>query len=361
MKLMLASSSLVILALLFSVNDSLADEVIKESASGSINWSEGIVYATGYGTAKADSSPAQKRILSRRAAIVDAQRNLLEMTKGVRINSVLKTDQAMNESRETATRVEGLIKGAQVTRQNYQNEVATVTMAMPIAGKFLEAVFSEQTAIESIASMNGRFRARPKFEIVRPAFDTALITVHRSLQGALVNSTTLILNLLIPAAYGADAIVIRDENEAKAYKKLMEWMNTGGTVNVQEMLTNAIADYETNNQFSGLLIDASNVANFELATVPKIRDDQGNIVYPSKNTSYDNIVKKRGVTYDFDLEDAIRNQRVATSPFIIKALSTYKNLDSDLIISSSDAKKISRSSSTLQAMNQAGVLIVVAI
>jgi hypothetical protein len=357
MKSMLVTSSLVFLTLLLCSDKSAADEVVKENANGGINWSQGVVYAIGYGTAKPDTSPAQKRILSRRAAIVDAQRNLLEMTKGVRINSVLKTDQAMNESRETATRVEGLIKGAQVTKQHYQNEVSTVTMAMPIAGKFLEAVYSEQTAIESIATNSSPAPRQEMFQIIRKP----LIPALQQLNNTIASSTTFILNSLIPSANAAETIVIRDEDEVEAYKKLLEWMQAGNTLSVEDMLTLAITDYEQNSQFSGLLIDASNVVNFELATVPKIRDDEGNILYPSKNTSYDNIVKKRGVTYDFDLNDAIRNQRVATSPFIIKALSTYKNLDSDLIISSADAKKISQSASTLQAMNQAGVLIVVAL
>lgn len=357
MKTMLISSSLIFLVLIIFANESTADEVIKENANGGINWSQGVVYAIGYGTAKPGVSPAQKRILSRRAAIVDAQRNLLEMTKGVRINSVLKTDQAMNESRETATRVEGLIKGAQVTKQHYQNEVSTVTMAMPISGKFLEAVYSEQTAIESIANDNNPSSNQKTFQIIREPLIPALQTLNHTL----ARSTNFILNSLISSANAAETIVIRNEEEVDAYKKLLEWMDAGNTLSAQAMLTLAISEYEQNNQFSGLLIDASSVANFELATVPKIRDDEGNILYPSKNTSYDNIVKKRGVTYDFDLEDAIRNQRVATSPFIIKALSTYKNLDSDLIISSSDAQKIAQSASTLQAMNQAGVLIVVAL
>jgi len=357
MKVIHTFTTLVFLTLFLSSNDSTADEVIKESATGIVNWSQGIVYAIGYGTAKPNASPAQKRILSRRAAIVDAQRNLLEMTKGVRINSVLKTDQAMNESRETTTRVEGLIKGAQVTKQNYQNEVATVTMAMPIAGKFLEAVYSEQTSLESIATTSNDSTIKHPFHILRSSINPT----RHALTSLLSTSTDFVLNLLITQVYAADTIVIRDENEVKAYRKLLEWMHVGNNVSVQDMLSQAITDYESNNQFSGLLIDASSVANFELATVPRIRDGQGNILYPSKSTSYDNIIKKRGVTYDFDLSDAIRNQRVATSPFIIKALSTYKNLDSDLIISSTDAQKIAQSASTLQAMNRAGVLIVVAI
>ena len=359
MKLRISSISYSLCALYLSLLSlqSSADEVVKASANGGINWSQGVVYAVGYGTAKPDASPAQKRILSRRAAIVDAQRNLLEMTKGVRINSILKTDQAMNQSRETATRVEGLIKGAQVTKQHYQNEVATVTMAMPIAGKFLEAVYAEQTAAEALADNVVQNPRQKHFRIIREP----LAPITGMITDSLNTSTGVLLDFLFTKANAAGVIVVRDEEEAKAYKKLLEWMNSGDTESVQDMLTTAISNYEQNNQFSGLLIDASNVTNFELATVPKIRDDEGNIIYPSKNTSYDNIVKKRGVTYDFDLEDAIKNQRVATSPFIIRALSTYKNLDSDLIISSGDAKKISQSSSTLQAMNQAGVLIVVAL
>ena len=357
MKASIITNTLLCVSLLLIDTDVMADEVIKEGANGGINWSDGVVFAIGYGTAKPDASPAQRRILSRRAAIVDAQRNLLEMTKGVRINSVLKVDQAMNESRETATRVEGLIKGAQVTKQHYQNDVSTVTMAMPMAGKFLEAVYSEQTATEALASSNELQPATPLFQIIR----TPSVPFARTLTQSMFKSADLVLGFLIPSANAAGSIVVRDEDEAKAYKKLLEWMNNSDNQSVHNMLTSAIADYEQNNQFSGLLIDASSVANFELATVPKIRDDEGNILYPSKNTSYDNIVKKRGVTYDFDLNDAIRNQRVATSPFIIKAISTYKNLDSDLIISSVDAQKIAQSNSTLQAMNQAGVLIVVAL
>ena len=103
--------------LAFSLFASAKDVVIQTSAGG-INWSQGIVYANGYGTAKPGMSAAQRRILSRRAAMVDAQRNLLEITKGVRIDSTLKTGQAMKESPEISARIVGIIKGAQITRDH---------------------------------------------------------------------------------------------------------------------------------------------------------------------------------------------------------------------------------------------------
>ncbi len=333
---------------------SIAKEVKKETPSGGINWSKGIVYATGYGTAKPGLSSAQKRILSRRAAVVDAQRNLLEITKGVRINSVVTTDQAMKEHREIATRVEGIIKGATVTKDHYQNEVATVTMTMPLSGEFLRIMYPA----EQLADNNAFSGQSTRWRILQ---DRDLVNTAGQYGRMLVQLGTGTLNFFIPSAMASEPLSISNEQEAKAYRKLILWMQDSAISDIEKSLQQAVLQYETNARFSGLLIDASAVPGFELATIPKIRDETGKILYPSDATSYDDIVNKRGVTYDFDLEDAIRNQRVARTPFIIKALSTYKSLPSDLVIKSSDASNILQSQSTLQAMNKAGVLIVVAL
>lgn len=316
-----------------------AEDVIKEDSSGGINWTDGVVFAHGYGTAKASLSSAQRRILARRAAVVDAQRNLLEMTQGVRINSVLRTDQAMQQSREIATRVEGIIKGAAITRDHYQNDVATVTMAMPISGRFLQAVLPgpPDNAIYRVTAPG--------------AIDQLLATADRWL-GTFS---------LLPTAHAADPFVIRNDKDAATVRLVLEWMEKNQGLSAQAELDTALKAFEAGNQFSGLLIDASAVPDFELATIPNIRDEKGKVIYPTEATSYDDIVNKRGVTYDFDLEDAIRNKRVARTPFVIKALSTYKNLASDLVIRIDDANRVGQSSSTVEAMNRAGVLIVVAI
>jgi hypothetical protein len=339
-----------------------AKEVTKETASGGINWSKGIVYATGYGTAKPELSSAQRRILSRRAAIVDAQRNLLEITKGVRINSTVTTDKAMKEHRDIATRVEGIIKGARVTKDHYQNEVATVTMTMPIAGDFLRTLYpAEQYASNQYPAATYAAEERSIFSSNEARQIIIKNTPTWELLPQLMSAGAQAVHFFIPGALASNSLMISNEPEAKAYRKLILWMQENSSSDLQGNLQEAIIHYESNARFSGLLIDASAVPNFELATIPRIRDEAGNILYPSKQTSYDDIVNKRGVTYDFDLEDAIRNQRIATTPFIIKAISTYKSLPSDLVIMSADAKSILQSQSTVMAMNKAGVLIVVAL
>ena len=330
----------------------VADDVIKQSPQGGINWTQGVIFANGFGTAKPDLQPAQRKLLAQRAAIVDAQRNLLEITQGVRITSELTTDQAMKQSRETSARIVGIIKGAQVTSKHYQNEVASVTLSMPIAGRFLKSVWQNEASIA--------------WQINHWPLLLSTVSFEEQL-GSIGNH---LINGLIPSAHAAserqnspnDAeFIVRKETDANAYRRLVEWIGADKNHDIVELLNRSIAAYENNSQFSGLLIDATNVPDFELASIPKIRNQSGEILYPNADTSYDDIVKNRGVTYDFDLNDAIANQRVATKPFIIKALATYENLTSDLIISTKDGERIKQSLSTLEAMNKAGVLIVVPI
>ncbi|MEM7364590.1 MAG: hypothetical protein AAF525_11235 [Pseudomonadota bacterium] len=301
-----------------------AEDVVKESGNGGINWTDGTVFATGYGTAKAGTSRGQHKILSIRAARLDAQRNLLEITKGVRINSTVTVDSAMKESRTILSRVDGIVKGARVVSENYHNDVATVRMAMPIAGDLILATTARQDVIAS----------RPS-----PLLDQ-------------------LLAVLVPPAY-AKPFIVESDYEAQAYEKLLKWM-ADESGELESVLKEAVIAYNTNKRFSGLLIDARRVAEFELATIPKIRNESGEIIYPNDDTSYDDIVNRRGVTYDFDLEDAVRNKRVAQTPFVIEATGTYKGQASDLTIAVSDATRLRQSPSTVFAMNRAGVLIVVA-
>ncbi len=331
----------VFLGLLLAVFSAAADDVVQSTSGGSINWTEGYIYADGYGTARPEITiTAQRRLLSRRAAVVDAQRNLLEITKGVRITSMTKVVDMMVDSTVTASRVEGVVKGAVISAENYQNDVYVVTMKMPIGGKLLQAVVQPpQTGW-----------------ILQPGR-----SFERDLESLVAGGVDTVLNILVPRAIAAENFYFQSEDEAVAARRILEWINSASPVDVAEALNSSLAAYETNAAYSGLLIDASSVGNFEIATIPNIRDEDGNVIYPNDDTSFQDIIEKRGVTYDLDLHDAIRNKRVATSPFIVSALGTYKNQYSDLVISREDAARIQSSPSTRVSMNSTGVLIVVGI
>ena len=84
-----------------------------------------------------------------------------------------------------------------------------------------------------------------------------------------------------------------------------------------EWLEQQIEFYESNSNFTGVLIDASQIGNFELATIPRIRNQKGDIIYPTADDLTQGRISSRPVSYDFDVNDAVRNARIAVKPFII--------------------------------------------
>ncbi len=76
------------LVLLFSVGVSASSVTVNvETTRTEYTWVQGTIQEVGEGLAPAGSSAAQARVLSRRVAIVDAQRRLAEVIEGIRIDS----------------------------------------------------------------------------------------------------------------------------------------------------------------------------------------------------------------------------------------------------------------------------------
>ena len=117
---------------------SMSDWVEKVN-QGSINWSAGYIEAVGIGAVPDKSiGKSNARPMALRAAKVDAFRNLLEVTKGVQVDSATSVKDFMVESDIINTKVEGLVKGAQVVKTEYMSDgTAEVTLRMPLNGGVL--------------------------------------------------------------------------------------------------------------------------------------------------------------------------------------------------------------------------------
>lgn len=116
--------------------------VEKIGANGSVNWSAGYIEAVGIG-APPDRyiGKPQARPNALRAAEVVAKRNLLEITKGVRIDSSTTVKDYAVESDVINSQVEGVIKGAQVVKQEYMSDgTVEVTVRMPLFGNFSQVI-----------------------------------------------------------------------------------------------------------------------------------------------------------------------------------------------------------------------------
>jgi len=110
--------------------------------NGLINWSAGYIEAVGIGAPpdRMLGKPAA-RPMALRAAEQVAKRNLLEITKGVRIDSTTVVKDFTVESDIINSQVEGFIKGAQVVKQEYMSDgTVEVTVRMPLFGNLSQAI-----------------------------------------------------------------------------------------------------------------------------------------------------------------------------------------------------------------------------
>jgi len=88
-------------------------EVVEPVPGGGVDWADRTVRARGSGVVDPGASnPAQARLMAERAAVVVAQRNLLEIVKGVRVDSDTRVENFMTDYDVVYTRVEGYVKGA---------------------------------------------------------------------------------------------------------------------------------------------------------------------------------------------------------------------------------------------------------
>ncbi|MDD5711715.1 MAG: hypothetical protein PHY31_03030 [Smithellaceae bacterium] len=109
---------------------------------GLINWSGGYIEAVGIGAPpERYIGKPNARPMALRAAKVDAYRNLLEVTKGVRVDSQTTVKDFVTESDVINTQIDGIVKGAQVMKQDYMSDgTVEVTVRMPLGGSLSQVI-----------------------------------------------------------------------------------------------------------------------------------------------------------------------------------------------------------------------------
>jgi len=135
-------------------NDAVAqgqDLVESIGQSGKVNWTQGYVEAMGIGAPPESSyGKPNARPMALRAGKLDAYRNLLEVVKGVRIDSTTEVKDFTVSNDTIRAQVEGLVKGAQVIKQDYMSDgTVEVTVRMSLGGDLSQAVLPIPRVIKS--------------------------------------------------------------------------------------------------------------------------------------------------------------------------------------------------------------------
>jgi hypothetical protein len=292
--------AVVALMLVFSATQSFTEEgheVVQNIADGSVDWSQGIITAVGIGSPSDKYRHlAQERPMALRAAKVVAQRNLLEVIKGVRVNSSTVVKNFIVESDVIRTQVEGMVQGAQVIKKEYLSDgTVEVTMAMKLHGGFAQLILPKDIKqVSEIKTIPPSTPAPPEAEKVGE----------------------------IPMATPQPTIP-----------------------------TPAPAIY------TGLVVDARGLGA-RPAMSPKVLDESGQEVYGSAYVSREFAVQQGMAGYAKDLTSSQTNPRVTNEPLTVKGLKTEGPGQSDLVISNADAGKIRSASENLSFLKKCRVMIV---
>ena len=109
--------------------------ILPTGEQATINWDDGELRATGQAVPPSNAeTEGQKRLLARRGAILDAQRNLLETLSQVYVTSDSTMVNLMAND-VVRSQVEGVVQGAIVVAESWEAEaeIYTVEMAIPLA------------------------------------------------------------------------------------------------------------------------------------------------------------------------------------------------------------------------------------
>ena len=285
-------------------------------ANSGVNWSSGQVQAAGAGVGPQGRPPSMAKLIACRAAVLDAQRNLIESIHGVRVEGTTVVANMMVESDTIKTSVSGLLQGASVVNRTPMDDGSCeVTMTAPLGGKFTaqvyDHVFTNKNARISIDRLKG----------------TLLATL-----GEFAGSAS---RFLIPTAKAAETRLpewqVAVDRLSKRLSSLEDLLSTHPLV-VQAQDAGP----------TGLVLDARG-SNFIPSMTPKVRKLRAGVIYP--NPKHQTALQERGQLVSLftrDLDTARRHPVVGERPVVMKALRTWGATRTEIVLGTESSDRLAK-------------------
>ena len=295
---------------------------VEKFNQGSINWTAGYIEAVGIGAPSDKSvSKMNARPMALREAKRDALRNLLEITKGVQVNSTTTVKDFTVNSDIINTQVNGLLKGAVVADQQYMPDgTAEVKLRIPLYGNLAQIIMPLSMA--------------KRKEMPSPEPPPAPAPAAPAPPAPVAPASAVTASATPPAPPAPSTA------EAPASAPAPP----EGAPPVPVVYT-------------GIVVDARGI-QARPAMLPRIFDEDGKKVYGSANVDRECAVQQGMSGYARDLAVAQSNQRVTANPVTVKALKTSGPGKSDLVISNTDAQQVRSAAENAAFMKQCRVMIV---
>jgi len=284
--------SIFIISLFILLNANYIEYV---SPSGFIDWSKGKVYAKGYGVANPNLPKAAALFGARRAALIDARRNLLEAIGGVRIDSETIILNKLTKSDKIRAVVSGVVKNSfPVNFIVHKDNSVEALVEAPLEGSILDLFYPKNLNADAKILLN-----------------TKIPTLN-------------IKNYPLFATYNEDVI-----------KEILKRL---------DRLENALFDNKKEKKIepTGIIIDARGT-NFIPSLKPKIYQIGTNKpMYPDGVMMRDDIVNNFSALFTSTVEDAKSHPRVTPYPLVIKALKTYGKWRNCIVLGKNSSKKFKK-------------------
>ena len=297
-------------------------DAIETTSSGKINWTVGEVYATGIGAPPASAVNAgQARAMTERAAVVVAYRNLLEVVKGVRVDSETVVENFITKSDVVRTRVEGIVKGARIVKKQYLSDGSVeVLIAMPLKGALMDAIVPETFG--------------------RPAGQQPLKPIPLPLKPSDIKQPSKPAEPSPPPVPPSSV----PEKKPEPEKPLLPPTVVAPEKKPEPPLPSTQTPEGPTAEFkggvaTGLVIDGRGLG-LRPALLPRIIDSQGQEIYVGQVVTRTNAVEQGVAGYAKDVNAAAANFRVTDNPAVIKGVRASGSARTDIVVAQADAQML---------------------
>ena len=322
---------------------------------GAINWVDQKITAKGLGLPPTSiSDPVRAKVLATRAAVVVAQRNLLEVVNGVHIDSTTVVENWIIKDETATSKVKGVLRRATV--ENYKqlpDGSVEATVSIPLSGELAELLLGlegQKTGLvaarpeiisrlneleQRIKALENRMSGLQKISYEQEQLISLFQQMVIAWQEYVTQSP-----MLVNAAYQDNDKIQRLSEKIEQYESRLTSFSR--RLNI---MTERVASLESPDKkavthknrslvkYTGLIIDCRKIC-FRPCLKPKIYSNQ-ELIYPGTNIDLQEAVRNGYVRYYRKISQAQKSSRSGTLPLTIKAKSIYKGNRSLLITNDS--------------------------
>lgn len=317
---------------------------------GYIDWLDQKVYAKGVGIAPKDKkNSTQAKALAYRAAVVVAQRNLLEVIKGVHIDSTTVIEKRIVTNEKIVSSIQGLIQFSTVENsKQLAPDTVEVTVSMPLLGKMAEILVqvvedpAQQERWAGDTDLGNRLNDLEDRIRALEGQVSGLEKISAEKERLLFLFQELVVAwqayaaekpLFVNAAYASDAEISGLRNQIIDQEKRMAAFSV-----LLKDLSSRLSALETGTEitpmgepeakpspslpYTGLVIDARQTG-FKPCLKPKVFG-HSELLYPGAYLDLQKAIKSGYVRYYNNKTQAQQSQRAGSLPYVISARATHE-------------------------------------